>query len=160
MIEPQFLYGIFINRRTKTFSSGVSRYLMGHFAAIIQRIPKPAVPCFSCQRKDGDGCPFCPRQVPGHWGAYGGVSMDPHWPWGGFNHHGGMPYAVAETLAKIEIAAGDPFRFQLGPYSRCNNLKSLEASMRYRGYENFDDSLVVAREILDPESRSDETNEA
>ena len=143
MIEPQFLYGIFINRHTKTFSSGASRYLKGHFPVIIERIPKGRK-CFSCGRTDTNDCPICvPNQIPGHWGAYSGVSMDSEFPWGGFNHHGGMPYAAAPTLSKIEIAACGPFRFQLGPYSRCNSLKSLEASMRYRGYNNFDDSLII-----------------
>lgn len=114
--------------------------MKGYYPVIIQKIP-------------GDQCTdwqLGPEIVPGWWGAYRGVSMSPEWPWRQFNHHGPYPYATAPTLAKIEVAAADVFMLQLGPYSRCNNLRSLEATMRYRGYDprDFDETLLPNSEFI------------
>jgi hypothetical protein len=129
MTEPMFLYGIFANRQSFAYPN--RRRLRGHYPVILDRIPSNAPQDWK----------LGPRQIAGDWGAYNCCGMT-DWPFGARNHHGPYAYVSARTLAEIEASAIGPFEFQIGPWSRCNNLRSLEATMRYRGYEGFDDSLL------------------
>jgi hypothetical protein len=129
MIEPVFLYGIFANR--ESFAYPNRRRMRGHYPVIVDCIP-PGAP------QDWE---LGPKQHAGDWGAYSCCGMT-DWTFGARNHHGPYAYVTARTLAEIEVAAMNPFEFQIGPWSRCNNLRALEATMRYRGYEGFDDSLL------------------
>jgi hypothetical protein len=129
MTEPMFLFGIFANR--ESFAYPNRRRLRGHYPVIVDRIPLPAP-------QDWE---LGPKQPPGHWGAYYCCGMI-DWPFIARNHHILYAYASAPTLAGIEAAAIGPFEFQIGPWSRCNSLRALEATMRYRGCGEFDDSLL------------------
>jgi hypothetical protein len=130
MTEPMFLYGIFANRESFAYPGRRPR-LRGHYPVIVDRIP-PGAP---------QDWKLGPKQPAGDWGAYSCCGMT-DWTFGARNHHGPYAYVTARTLAEIEVAAMNPFEFQVGPWSRCNNLRALEATMRYRGYEGFDDSLL------------------
>jgi hypothetical protein len=121
MTEPMFLYGIFANLQLFPEEPRIR----GHFPVIVERLLDTS--------KDHWG----EKQ----WAAYQCCGFEDK-PLGAHNHHVPYAYCSASILAEIEVSASGPFELQVGPWSRCNTLRSLEATMRYRGYEGFDDSLL------------------
>jgi hypothetical protein len=118
--EFNYYFCIFLNRHKKTFSSGVSVYVEGRFGVIVKRIPAKPGPCEFCHQVHADA-----RRITHPWGAY---SMHEYYS----DNCGPWYFASGNTPEDAQKAASGSFEIQVGEWSRCENVRSLEASINYR----------------------------
>lgn len=118
--DYSYYFCIFLNRYKKTFASGVSVYTPGRFGVIIKRIPVNPDPCEYCHEVHRDA-----RRLTYPWGAYPlhEYYSDNCGPW---------YFAEGPTPEATQKAALGFYEIQVGEWSRCETVRSLEASINYR----------------------------